>query len=58
MLQQTLRVQMNFNTHDELFVPHGHREVSVERYPKVVGVVTFICHNIFQKRGLVAEDLS
>ena len=52
------RVQRSLNTHDKLFVPHGHREVSVEGDPKVIGVVTLDRHNVFQKRSLMTEDLS
>lgn len=53
-----LGVQQDLGTHDELFAPHGCGEVSVERDPEVLGIVTLLCHNVFQKRGLMTEDLS
>lgn len=52
------RAQRGLNTYDELLVPQGHREVSIERNSEVLGVVALIHHNMFQERSLMAEDLS
>jgi len=52
------RAQGGLNTYNELFVPQGHREVSIERDPEVLGIVTLVHHNVFQERSLMAEDLS
>lgn len=49
---------VDLNTYDELFVSESNREVSVERNPEILGVVTFVRHNVFQKYSLMAEDLS
>jgi len=51
------KTRRDLNTYNELFVPEGHGEVSVERDPEVLGVITFVHHNMFQKRSLMTEDL-
>ena len=36
------------NTHNELLVANGHREVAVKRDPEVVGVVPLVGNDMLQ----------
>ena len=50
------RPQRHLNTYNELFVPQGHREVSVEGDPEVFGIETFVHYDVFQECSLMTED--
>ena len=45
------------DTHDELFVANGDREVSIERHTEVVRVVSRVLDDVLQQDALVSEDL-
>lgn len=55
-IQQTWS-QRDLKTYNELFVPQGRREASVECDPEVFSIVTLVHHDVFQKCSLVTKNL-
>lgn len=56
-VKKNLEPERNPSTYNELFVPQGNGEVSIESHPKVLSIITLIHHDVFQERCLMTEDL-
>ena len=56
-VKANLEHERNLNTYDELFVPQGDGEVSIESHPEVLSIITLVHYNVFQQYCLMTEDL-
>ena len=45
------------HTYNELFVPQGNGEVSIESHPEVLSIIALVHHNVLQQCCLMTEDL-